>query len=70
MFEINDNRKIVGVVYSHDNLLVIGDEDKVYSCKFIQPEGMHYVIAETNETGRVLRYVIELNNRGDQKNEN
>ncbi|MCP1145801.1 hypothetical protein [Lysinibacillus endophyticus] len=70
MFLLKERSEIVGVVYSHDNSLIIGDETKPYSCRVSRPEGMHYVIAETNEIGEVLRYVIELNNRGDHKNEN
>lgn len=56
---------ILGTVYSHDNMLVIGDPEKGMAFNWKNPEGLHHVYGETNEYGELVAIKIDFKNDSD-----
>lgn len=51
---------ILGTVYSHDNMLVIGNPEKGMAFNLKHPEGLHHVYGETNEYGELISIKVDF----------
>lgn len=51
---------ILGTVYSHDNMLVIGNPEKGMAFNLKHPEGLHHVYGETNEYGELVSIKVDF----------
>lgn len=58
---------ILGTVYSHDNMLIIGDQKKGMAFNLKCPEGLHHVYGETNEYGELVAIQINFKNGSVQE---